>query len=90
MSKLCDPTSSDPGEHVSVVPSNEQKEGKSASYTSSWPQMFFSSAFSSAVASEISTEKLFSAMMFSGKSSGSQGSSGESQSMKTATALKQS
>jgi len=81
--------SSGPGEHVSVVPWYEQKEGKFVSFASSWPQMFASSAYSSAVAIEISMEKLSPIVMLFGKSTGSHGSNGESQSMKTATALKQ-
>jgi len=52
--------------------------------------MFVSSAFSSAVASGISIEKLSPALKLLGKSTSESKISGESQSKKTATPLKQS
>jgi len=52
--------------------------------------MFSLSAYSSAVAGDISIEKLSPEVMLSGKSMASHGSDGESQSIKTATPRKQS
>jgi len=73
-----------------MIPSSKQKEGKFVTFASRGPQMFSLSAYSSAVAGDISIEKLSPEVMLSGKSMASHGSDGESQSIKTATPRKQS